>query len=74
MKFHTSNLGAYIFQNFVLYLGKFMDIFVILQLFGIKFLEMSQVSTALCHFPVVIMKFLRSEKYASWGQQILLYL
>ena len=51
-----------------------MDIFVILQLFGIKFLEMSQVSTALCHFPVVIMKFLRSEKYASWGQQILLYL
>jgi len=56
------------------YLGKFMDIFDILQLLGIKFLEMYQVSTALFHFSVVIMKFLWSENFISWRLQVLLFL
>jgi len=48
--------------------------FDILQPLVIKLLKISQVSTALCHFPVVIMIFLKSYKFVSWLMQISFYL
>jgi hypothetical protein len=60
--------------NYVLYLGKFMGVFDILQKLANKFFKICWFSNVICHFPVFIMKFLRSEKSFSWRMKIILHL
>ena len=68
------HISVFTFSKDCIVSRKIRGLFDILQLLGIKFLEMYQVSTAIFHFSVVIMKFLWSENFISWRLQVLLFL
>jgi hypothetical protein len=70
--FEISYFQTSLLKLYVLYPGKFVDMFDIVQLLENKFFKIFQIFNALRHIPLFIIKFMRSQKFVSWSLQNLL--